>query len=146
LSDQDPYKRNLVNETFFAQKVKVESKVVAVLRGELDNRNLELIPQPSRVVKAGEIHEIIITDEDVSPGSHVGRIAYIAFLEFLNGGVLVSGDELLIGGKPVGRLLGFDMSHFPNHMNIVVGGERKSGEDRHLVPGMRAVFEKPGTL
>lgn len=141
MSEHDPYKRKLVNPGFYVQKCKVEAKVVAVLRGTLENRNLELIPQPSRAVKHGEIHEIIVTDEDASPGSRVGRIAYVAFLEFLNGGVLLSGDELLIGGKSIGKLAGFDMSHFSNHMNIVVRGELKSGEDRHLFVGALASFQ-----
>lgn len=141
MDTQDPYTRNLVNRGFYAQKLKVEAKVVAVLRGRLENRNLELIPQPSRAVKAGEVHEIIVTDEDAQPGSKVARIAYIAFLEFQNGGVLLTGDDLFIGGKFVGRLIGFDMSHFPNHMNIVVGGELKSGEERHFVPGMQALIQ-----
>jgi len=115
--------------------------VVAVLRGTLENRNLELIPQPSRGLKHGEVHEIIVTDENVSPGSRVGRIAYLAFLEFVNGVVLLSGDEVLIEGKLLGRLAGFDISHLPNHMNIVIQGALKSSEDRNLSIGRFSVFQ-----
>lgn len=141
MSDTDPYKRNLVNTSFYAQRVKLEAKVVAVLRGTIQNRKLSLIPQPSRAVRQGEIHEFIVTDEDASPGSEVNNIAYVAFLEFQNGGILLEGDEVVIGGKLVGHLAGFDMAHFPNHMNIVIKGELKSGEERHLLTGMSAVIK-----
>lgn len=116
------------------------AKVVAVLRGIVPDRNMDLIPQPSRAVKAGDIHEIILTDQDAAPGSTVGRVAYLAFVEFQCGGVLLYGDRIYREGEPIGELLGYDLSHFPNHMNVVVRGELKSGEERDLRPGDTLIF------
>ena len=64
-----------------------------------------------------------MTPEPASPGSRVGSIAYLAFVEFQNGGVLLSGDKVFVDGDEVGEVAGYDMSHFPNHMNLVVRGE-----------------------
>lgn len=140
MAGQDPYTRKLVTKDYYAEKGALTARVVAVLRGSLENRNLELIPQPSRVVKQGEIHELIVTDEKAAPGKTVQRIAYIAFVEFLNGGVLLYGDRVLAENSLLGTLAGYDMAHFPNHMNIVIQGEPDSGEDRMLSVGTGVIF------
>ena len=33
------------------------------------------------------------------------------------------GDDLKITGKSIGRIAGFDMTHMPNHMNVLVKAE-----------------------
>lgn len=141
MSNSDPYTRKLVNTNYYAQRNELVSRVVAVLRGRLDNRNLELIPQPSRAIRQGEIHELIVTDENAAPGCQVQRIAYVAFVEFLNGGVLLHNDCVLTGKGCLGTLAGYDLSHFPNHMNVVLQGSLKSGEDWGLEVGMQVVFK-----
>lgn len=141
MSNSDPYTRKLVNTGYYAQRNELVAKVVAVLRGQLDNRNLELIPQPSRAIRQGEIHELIVTDEEAAPGSNVQQIAYVAFVEFLNGGVLLHKDRVLTQKGCLGTLAGYDMAHFPNHMNVVLQGSLKSGEDWGLEVGMHVVFK-----
>ena len=42
MSEQDPYTRKLVTTNYYADKTIVSARIVAVLRGELENRNLEL--------------------------------------------------------------------------------------------------------
>ncbi|HHY11686.1 MAG TPA: hypothetical protein GX529_03555 [Firmicutes bacterium] len=138
--DTDPYTRNLVNTNYYVQRTDLSARVVAVLRGHLDNRNLELIPQPSRAIKQGEVHELIVTDENAAPGRKVQRIAYIAFVEFLNGGVMLHRDDVLTEKGYLGTLAGYDLSHFPNHMNMVVQGNLESGEDRGLAVGIPVIF------
>ncbi|MBP8614175.1 MAG: hypothetical protein KBI40_04890 [Firmicutes bacterium] len=140
MAEQDPYTRKLVTTNYYADKSILSARVVAVLRGELENRNLELIPQPSRVVKQGEIHELIVTDEESSPGKKVQRIAYVAFVEFLSGGVLLSEDLVFAGNRLLGSIAGYDMAHFPNHMNIVINGERLSGEESGVTVGTPVFF------
>ena len=44
MAEQDPYTRKLVTTNYYADKSILSARVVAVLRGELENRNLELIP------------------------------------------------------------------------------------------------------
>ncbi|HHT84246.1 MAG TPA: hypothetical protein GXZ88_00610 [Firmicutes bacterium] len=141
MSNADPYTRKLVNPSYYAQRNELVAKVVAVLRGQLDNRNLQLIPQPSRAIRQGEIHELIVTDENAAPGCQVQRIAYVAFVEFLNGGVLLHKDSVLTEKGYLGTIAGYDLAHFPNHMNVALQGSLESGEDRGLEVGMQVVFK-----
>jgi len=140
VASNDPYTTKKVTSDAYADKVPLEGKVVAVLRGTVANRGLDLIPQPSRAVSKGEVHEVILTSEPVAPGSRVGAIAYLAFVEFQSGGILLSGDKVYAGGQEIGELAGFDMSHFPNHMNIVVRGEPRSGEERGISLNTKVSF------
>ncbi len=141
MAGNDPYTSNKVTSSAYADKVPLEGNVVAVLRGHVADRGLVLIPQPSRAVIRGEVHEVILTSEQASPGSRVGAITYLAFVEFLSGGVLLSGDKVLVDGKEIGEVAGFDMSHFPNHMNIVVRGDPRSGEERGISLSTRVSFQ-----
>ena len=34
-------------------------------------------------------------------------------------------DEITVGGKCVGRIAGFDETHMPNHLNIVIKAEER---------------------
>ncbi len=140
MAGADPYTRKLVTTDYYTQKRKLSARVVAVLQGCLENRNLDLIPQPSRAIKQGEIHELIVTNEKAIPGSKVQKIAYIAFVEFLNGGILLYGDNVLTEKGFLGTIAGYDMSHFPNHMNIVIQGNLQSGEERGLTVETPVVF------
>ena len=42
--------------------------------------------------------------------------------------------------KRLEEAAGFDMSHFPNHMNIVVRGEPRSGEERGISLNTKVSF------
>ncbi len=140
MADNDPYTTNKVTSDAYVDKVPLEGVVVAVLRGTVADRGLELIPQPSRAVSKGEVHELILTPEAASPGERVRAIAYLAFVEFLTGGILLSGDKVCVGGQEIGDLVGFDMSHFPNHMNIVARGDLRSGEERGISLYTKVLF------
>ena len=117
----DPYTRALFKENPFNLKRSIECLVVAVLQARLDNRSLRLIPQISRVLKKNDIHELIFTDEKESkPETIVNRIAYIAFIEILKGGVMVVGDKVYWNNNLLGIVAGFDDTHIPNHQNIIL--------------------------
>jgi len=116
----DPYLRPDAPARFVRHRP-VTGTVVAVLAGSLSDRGLQLIPQPSRVLCQGEVHELIFTDEDVRPGMTVNRITYLGFFEVKQGGVAVVGDDVRVGGV-VGQLAGFDETHAPNHLNLVLRG------------------------
>jgi hypothetical protein len=117
----DPYTRALFKENPFNLKRSIECLVVAVLQARLDNRSLRLIPQISRVLKKNDIHELIFTDEKESkPEAIVNRIAYIAFIEILKGGVMVVGDKVYWNNNLLGIVAGFDDTHIPNHQNIIL--------------------------
>lgn len=119
--------------------------VVAVLTGKLEDRGLDLIRPISRVLLKGEIHELILTDDQAaSPGKKVNRIAYLCFFEIVQAGVLLAGDAISAGGCEIGEIVGFDETHMPNHLNIVVKGKKlHSGLDLHLQLGAAlAIKEK----
>lgn len=124
----DPYARNMFGDfnPYYAKRL-VAGPLVVVLDGAFDGRGLELIKPSSRALRSGEIHELIITDEEVKPGEKVDRIAYLGFFEVRQGGVIVTGDPVKVGGHVVGRIAGYDETHMPNHLNIVITGNRVTG-------------------
>jgi hypothetical protein len=129
----DPYARNMFgkNNPYFAKRP-VKGTIVVVLDGAYDDRGLVLMKPPSRALLHGEIHELIVTDENKGPGETVNRIAYIAFVEITQGSVIVAGDPVSVGGVSIGKIAGYDETHMPNHLNIVLNGERVSGKDHAI--------------
>lgn len=118
----DPYKDQLLDQRMPCyKKTAVVGRVSCVLHARAENRALELIPFPSRAVLKNEIHELILTTEEgAAPKKTVNKIAYLAFFEILEGGILWAGDRVDVNGVPIGYLAGYDLTHFPNHMNLVV--------------------------
>lgn len=96
-------------------------EVVAVLHGHATARRLELTVHPSRAVRAGEVLEIFATDEpDKGPNSTVDRVGYVACVAVKQSGMILIKDAVSLEGKLVGTVIGFDETHLPNHMNIVI--------------------------
>jgi hypothetical protein len=122
----DAYKRNMLFNTYYAKR-RVTGKLVAVLDGTYENCDLLLVEQPAYVLRSGDIHELIITDEAAQPGATVKTIAYLVFFEIITGGVIVAGDEVHIKGKIAGKIAGYEETHMPNHVNIVLTGVKISG-------------------
>jgi hypothetical protein len=118
-------------EVFYVAKRPIEAEVTYVSRLKAEGRNLELIPAASRTVNRHEIQEVVFADQDdIGPGSTVRDAAYLGFIEILRGNKLQTGDDLFIEGRYAGTVAGFDLSHFPNHFNIVVRTlERRSGAE-----------------
>lgn len=123
-------------------KTPLQGSLVVVLEGDYPARGLKLISQPSRAICRHQIHELIFTDQPAGPGDIVDPISYLGFMEFIQGGVMVAGDRVLVNGLEVGTIAGFDETHMPNHLNIVIQGERKSGAARGLKLGDKLEFVK----
>lgn len=114
---------------------------VGVMRLKLEARGLRLIRQATRCIRRHDVHEIILTDEEVAPGQSVNRVAYLGFVEFLSGGIMAVGDEVWCGEGPIGRIAGFDDTHMPNHQNILASAEKRlSGAELGLRLGQRIDF------
>ena len=112
----------------YITKREIKGRLVVVLDGKFEERKLRLIAPISRCICTNEIHELIITDEDARPGMQVNKIAYLGFVEIEQGSVMVVGDELLLGDRLIGTIAGFDETHMPNHLNIVIKAtERRTG-------------------
>ncbi|MCL4440840.1 MAG: hypothetical protein M1609_09715 [Firmicutes bacterium] len=138
----DPYKAGLFSANPYASKREIRGRLVVILSGKLENRALSLVAPISRAVLKNEIHELIITDErGAAPGKAVNRISYAGFVEITEGGVLVAGDEVICGGIVLGSIAGFDETHLPNHLNIVIySGSRSDGVEMGLALESEIIF------
>jgi hypothetical protein len=128
----------------YAANRPVEGEVVTVLASSHEARGLKLIPTYTRALGRDSIHELIATDEaSKKPGEVVDRIAYLAFFEVRRGGVVVMGETLLADDQFIGTVLGFDETHEPNHINIVIGvTRRQTGQQLNLRVGSRTRFAR----
>jgi hypothetical protein len=119
-----PYDFKRITPSVYGDKRPVEGEVVAVLHVKFEDRGLEFIQTKSRTVKLNEIHELMITDEqDSVPGGRANRVRAIAFFEITKSGLIVVGDQVTIEGRNLGTLAGYDVTHMPNHINVVVKAE-----------------------
>jgi hypothetical protein len=145
----DPYAAGMIKDRLFiSAKASLEGKVVAVLNSVREGRGLQLIVPKTRCFKQYEVHELILTDEEnARPGFEVNRVAGIAFVEFTKGGVLAEGEQVTIGKQAIGRIAGFDETHFPNHINIILKGpKRQTGEALGITPGQKVVIKPENSL
>ncbi len=114
--------------------------MVALLHITFQKRGLKLIQARSRALLENEIHELMITDEEAAPGGGADRVSAIAFFEVERGGLAVVGDDVILDDSVLGNLAGFDTTHMPNHMNVVVKAE--SLEEPPIRVGSRIEFRR----
>lgn len=138
----DPYKSGKFKSNPYAKKSDVGGPLAVVLDGKMNDRGLSLIVPISRCIKKDEVHELILTDEETArPGAGVNRIAYLGFFTAEQSGVIVEGDEVTLNGQVVGHLAGFDETHMPNHLNIVIRTSNlKTGLELGANTGERVLF------
>ena len=118
-----PYDFRRKTPSVYGDRRPVEGETVALLHIAFEDRGLKLIETKSRTVKRYEIHELMITDEDAAPGGGADRVRAIGLFEITGSGLIVVGDEVWIEDRLLGKLAGYDQTHMPNHMNIVVKAE-----------------------
>lgn len=128
----------------YAANRPVTGAVVTVLDSTHETRGLKLISTYSRALRKNSIHELIATDEaDKRPGDTANRIAYLAFFEVARGGCVIAGETLFVDGKPIGQIIGFDETHEPNHINIIIGvKQRRTGPQLKIKVGSKIKFER----
>lgn len=137
---RDPYQEGMTPRDFYFTKERVRGRVVAVLKGKMEERGLSLLPSPSRALVKNEIHELLVTDEEGTDPIH--GVAYLAFIVIEEGGVVLQGEGVIWRGEKIGTLLGFDGTHLPNHYNIVLHSpHRFTGEERGIHLGDCICFE-----
>ena len=116
-----PYDFKRITPSVYGDKRPVEGEVVAILHVKFEDRGIVFIQTKSRAVKLNEIHELMMTDEqDAAPGGGANRVRAIAFIEITKSGLIVVGDDVTIEGEKLGTLAGYDVTHMPNHINMVV--------------------------
>ena len=131
-----------LTERPLCRKGDVIAEMVVVFGNKRGQRALNLIAPYTRVVPLNEIHEFIITDEEQArPGGQVDRVAYLCFAEIKKGGAIMFGDSVFIEDQKVGRVVGFDETHMPNHINVIIySPEFKSGFDWGFTVGQQMLF------
>ena len=117
----DPYKAGLIKKNPYYAKKEIVGDLVAILDLILDGREMKLIDPISRALPQYSICELAITDEKTAcPGQRVNHVGYLGFMEVKSGGIALVGDTLSINDNSIGKLVGFDTTHSPNHLNIVI--------------------------
>ncbi|MCW4050863.1 MAG: hypothetical protein NWE89_14125 [Candidatus Bathyarchaeota archaeon] len=137
-----PYDFRRITPSVYGDRRPVEGEIVALLHVSFEDRGLRLIETKSRGVRVNEIHELMITDEDAAPGGGADRVRAIAFFEIEKSGLIVVGDEVTVGENMLGCLAGYDLTHMPNHMNIVVKTE--SLDEPSIKVGDKVKFNRAG--
>ena len=125
----DPHEQKRVTRDHYYQKTETAGRIFAILDWQGDDRDLTLMPHLSRAVRRGDVLELILTDEkEAQPGDTINQVAYLGFIEMGDTGLLISGDKISIDEEPIGEVIGFDETHMPNHLNVVLRvEERKTG-------------------
>lgn len=123
-------------------KVDVRSALVKLLFHQREERGMTLIAERSRCVRVGEVHELVTTDHSgLTAGSRVDRVGFVGFTEIANAGVVDVGDVVVVGGRRIGSVIGFDDCHFPNHYNILIATDAlHTATDLGLAVGERVDF------
>lgn len=140
----DPHQERVLDtDNPYVSKRAVRAQVVCVLHARSERRGMQLESHPSRAIPAGEIHELALSDDPAAaPGARVDRVAYAGFIEVVQGGVILVGDRVILGGRALGRVAGFDCTHFPNHMNILVySPQLQTGKELELALEAPVLFE-----
>jgi hypothetical protein len=131
----EPYKEGMIKKDAFFEKRAIIGELIAVSDINLKSRGLKLIAPWTRAVLKNEIHELILTDEpDVKPSREVVKV----------GGIIMVADNIRIGNEVIGYVAGFDETHMPNHMNIVIKavGDINDILIKSRKLGSKVVFEK----
>lgn len=124
-------------------KMPVIGSVNTILQAKNDRRALQISPYPSRAFSKYEIHELIITPEmEAGPNTTVNNVYYFCFFEMETSGVLWVGDTVEVDGEVIGHVAGYDFTHLPNHMNIIVKSDHylKTGREAGVNFGSKIKF------
>jgi hypothetical protein len=123
---KEPHGSGILDKYPYAAKSDVVGRVVCVLDARSDQRGMELTIHPSRALCKNEIHELALTDESsAGPGLTVDSVAYLAFFVVDVGGIVLQGDTVMASGQRLGKVVGFDTTHFPNHLNVLLRADRR---------------------
>ena len=139
---KEPHGTDILDRYPYAAKSDVVGKIVCLLDARSEERGMQLMLHPSRAICRGEIHELAVTDDThASPENTVERVTYVAFFSVEEGGIVLVGDKVEIDGTQLGELVGFDNTHFPNHLNLLVrNNDPKTGPELGLRLGDPIVF------
>jgi len=140
---KEPYSSGISSQKIYTAKRPVKALFVSILELEMTERDLELIVPQSRAVRAGDVFELVTSMEEAGPGGKIDTVAYLGFAEMQNGGLILVGDSVIVDEKVIGEVIGFDETHAPNHLNIVIRTpDAKTGHQRGLKVEQEIKFVK----
>ena len=130
----DPHEEGRVSRDHYYRKTEVRGRMFAILDWAVNDRGLNLMPHISRAVRRGDILELITTEEEGKrSGVIVDQIATLGFVEVTEAGLLLNGDTLSIDKEDIGEVIGFDETHMPNHLNVVIRvANRRTGKEAEI--------------
>jgi hypothetical protein len=139
---KQPYDPKRITPDLYGDRCPVEGTIVAILHVSFKDRGLKLIDAKSRAILKHEIHELMVTDEKTAaPGGGADRVRAVAFFEITKGGLIVTGDDVTASGKKIGVIVGYDMNHMPNHMNVLI--KSPNMDEPSFAVGDVLVFHRP---
>ena len=118
----EPYKDRQIQDHWKITPTKrVIGQLIAMTGLRLTSRGTWLIHPRTRACPKHCIIELTISDEkDIHPGTKINSVVYLGFAEITDGGLVVHGQSVTIGGELIGHVGGFSEIHYPNHLNIIV--------------------------
>jgi hypothetical protein len=124
----------------------VRASFLAILNHRREQRGMKLSPWQTRAIRAGDIHEFLTTpDQPGSTDARVDRAYYLGFAE-CQAGIIAVGDVVSTTRGEVGSILGFDETHAPNHLNIVIYSPLcQTGLQLGLQPGDSLSISRAGS-
>ena len=142
----DPYEAGIISQRPTFERRGVRAQVVAVLYAQRHNRGLVLVHPRTRCLRRYDVHEMLLTnDPKAKPGRGTDVCAAIAFFEVDEGGVVGEGESVFIRNRCIGTVVGFDETHAPNHINVIVRDDvLRSGVGLGISLGDAVVFSGAG--
>jgi hypothetical protein len=136
-----PYDPKKITPDLYGDRRPVEGEIIALLHVSFKDRGLKLLDTKSRAVLKHEIHELMITDEKAAvSGGGADKVSAVAFFEITSGGLIVTGDDVVVADSKIGELVGYDMNHMPNHMNILI--RAPTVDEPPLEVGEKIIFHR----
>lgn len=128
----------------FSNKSPVVASMVAVMDHRRNDRALTISNFKTRCVLRGEIHEFLLCMPPSEGKAPINEVTYLGFAEIQKPGVIAVGDRITLDEEQVGTVYGFDDTHMPNHMNIVLKGtSMKNGAERGLMVNQSLYINPP---
>ena len=127
----------------YASKLPIRLTLVAVMPDTREDRNLRLSEFVTRCIATNEIHEFLVANKwDGDRDAIFNDVSYIGFMRFEQGGVVAVGEKIMTeDGQVLGEVIGFDLTHAPNHMNIVLASSStQTGAERGFVASQKFII------
>jgi hypothetical protein len=139
----EPYRDGIVSRKLIIIKDILPAHATGILTNTTNKRGMSLIINSSRAVRVNDVHELACTTENCEPGNVVDEIGYLAFIIFDESGVIAVDDKLLVDGVLFGKVIGFNETHSPNHINIILQVEKiTTGILSGWKPGTALIFKQ----